>query len=108
MRQDRKVSRDGFVSWEGSLYGIRWKWVETTVQVEERQGRWRSGPAMSGSRCIPERGIPSSVSSLPGQWSGLPRGDNQPRKEAVAMQIPVGEVERRSLDIYELVAGGVA
>ena len=42
---------------------------------------------------------------LPGQW--LPRGDNRPRKEAVAVQIPVGEVGR-SLDIYELVAGGVA
>ena len=31
---------------------------------------------------------------LPGQWSGLPRGDNRPRKEAVAVQIPAGQVER--------------
>ena len=45
---------------------------------------------------------------LPGQWLGLPRGDNHPREEAVAVQIPAGEVERRSLEVYELVAGGVA
>ena len=68
LREDRQVSRDGFVSWEGSHYGVHWKWAETTVQVRERQGT----------------------------------------KEAVAVQIPVGEVELRSLDIYELVAGGVA
>ena len=46
--------------------------------------------------------------SRPGQWSGLPRGDHRPRKEAVAVQILIGEVEQRSLDVYELVAGGVA
>ena len=38
LREDRKVSRDGFVSWEGSLYGVHWKWVGATVQVGERQG----------------------------------------------------------------------
>ncbi len=38
----------------------------------------------------------------------LPKGDNRPRQEAIAAQIPAGEVERRSLDVYELVAGGVA
>lgn len=44
---------------------------------------------------------------LPGQWSCLLRGDHPPRKEAVAVQIPDSKVERRSLDIYELVPGGV-
>ena len=45
---------------------------------------------------------------LPGQWSGLPRGDGQLHKEAVAVQIPMGEVERRSLATYELAAVGGA
>ena len=45
---------------------------------------------------------------LPGQWEGLPRGDNRPRREAVAVRVqtPVGEVERRSLEVYELAVGG--
>ena len=45
---------------------------------------------------------------LPGQWPGLPRGDGQPGKQAAAVQIPVGEVERRSLAAYELAAVGGA
>ena len=45
---------------------------------------------------------------LPGQWKGLPRGDNRPRREAVAVQVPVEEVERRSLEVYELAALGGA
>ena len=45
---------------------------------------------------------------LPGQWYGLPRVDGRPHKEAMVVQAPVGEVERRSLDVYELAAvGGV-
>ena len=45
---------------------------------------------------------------MPGQWAGLPRGDGRPRREAVAVQVPVGEVELRSLDVYELAAVGGA
>ena len=44
----------------------------------------------------------------PGQWPGLPQGDNWPRREAVAVQIPVGEVERRSPEVYKLAALGGA
>ena len=107
LREDRTVSRDGFVSWEGSRYGVHWKWVGAVVQVGQRQGTveiWTNNERIavhpraqqSGQRFI-----------LPGQWSGLPRGENRPRREAVAVQIPAGEVERRSLEVYELVAGGV-
>ena len=45
---------------------------------------------------------------LPGQWQGLPQGDNRPRRDAMAVQVPVGEVERRSLEVYELAAVGGA
>ncbi len=45
--------------------------------------------------------------TLPGQWEGLPKADGRPAKEALAVQIPMGDVERRSLDVYELAAGGV-
>ena len=36
LREDRKVARDGFVSWEGSRYGVHWKWVGYTVQEGQR------------------------------------------------------------------------
>ena len=35
-------------------------------------------------------------------------GDGRPRQEPMAVQIPVGEVEQRSLDVYELAAVGGA
>ena len=38
LREDRKVARDGFISWEGSRYGVHWKWVGRTVQVGQRLG----------------------------------------------------------------------
>ena len=38
VREDRKVARDGFVSWEDSRYGVHWKWVGRTVQVGQRRG----------------------------------------------------------------------
>ena len=41
---------------------------------------------------------------LPGQWRGLPKADNRPWREAVAVHIPIGEVERPSLEEYELAA----
>ena len=44
----------------------------------------------------------------PGSRFILPRGDGRPRREAVAVQVPVGEVELRSLDVYELAAVGGA
>ena len=93
LREDRKVARDGFLSWEDSRYGVHWKWVGRTVQVGQRRGTveiWTGDERIavhprvqrSGQRFI-----------LPGQWEGLPRGDDRPRREAVAVQIPVGEVE---------------
>ena len=108
LREDRKVSRDGFVSWEGSLYGVHWKWVGATVQVGERQGTVEIWAGDERIAVHPRAQQPKERFILPGQWSGLPRGDHRPRKEAVAVQIPAGEVERRSLEVYELVAGGVA
>ena len=38
LREDWKVARNGFVSWEGSRYTVHWKWVGNTVQMGERRG----------------------------------------------------------------------
>ena len=108
LREDRKVARDGFVSWEGSRYGVHWKWVGVTVQVGERQGTVEIWAGDERIAVHPRAQRPGQRFILPGQWSGLPRGDGRPRGEAVAVQLPVGEVERRSLEVYELAAVGGA
>ena len=102
------MARDGFVSWEGPRYGVHWKWVGRILEVGQRLGTveiWSSNeriavhprPQQAGQHFI-----------MPGQWAGLPRGDGRPRREAVAVQVPVGEVELRSLHVYELAAVGGA
>ena len=106
LREDRKVARDGFVSWEDSGYGVHWKWVGRTVQVGQRRGTVEIWAGDERIAVHPRAQQPGQRFILPGQWEGLPRGDNRPRREAVAVQVPVGEVERRSLDVYELAAGG--
>ena len=101
LREDRKVARDGFVSWEGFRYGVHWKWVGTVVQVGQRQGTVEIWVGDERIAVHPKSQLPGQSFVLPGQWEGLPKGDNRPRREALAVQTPVGEVERRSLDVHE-------
>ena len=108
LREDRRVARDGFVSWEGSRYGVHWKWVGRRVQVGQRQGTVEIWAGDERIAVHPRAQHPGQRFILPGQWSGLPAGDNRPRREALAVQIPLGEVECRSLDAYELAAVGGA
>ena len=44
--------------------------------------------------------------TLPGQWDRLVTGETSPRREALAVQVSAQQVERRSLDVYELLSGG--
>ena len=106
LREDRKVARDGFVSWEGSRYGVHWKWVGRIVQVGQRQGTLEIWVGDERIAVHPRAQRLGQRFILPGQWQGLARGDGRPRPEAMAVQIPVGDVERRSLDVYELAAVG--
>ena len=103
------MARDGFISWEGSRYGVHWKWVGCIVQVGQRLGTveiWAGDERIAVHPRAQKRQDQRFI--LPGQWAGLPRGDGQPRREAVAVQVPVAEVELRSLDVYELATAGGA
>ena len=100
------MARDGYISWEGSRYGIHWKWVGATVQVGQRRGTvevWAGDQRIAvhpGAQSVGQR------FTMPGQWEGLPRGDGRPQQEALAVQVQVGDVECRSLEVYDLVASG--
>ena len=77
--EDRKVARDGFVSWEGSRYGVHWNWAGRVVQVGQRQGTvevW-GGDERIAMHLKAQK--PGQHFILPGQWSGLPTKDNRPR-----------------------------
>ena len=107
LREDRKVARDGFVSWEDSRYGVHWKWMGRTVQVGQRRGTVEIWAGDERIAVHPRAQRSGQRFILPGQWEGLPRRDDRPPREAVAVQVPVGEVERRPLEVYEMAAGRV-
>ena len=108
LRDDRRVAHDGYVHWEGSRYGVPWRWAGATVQVGQRSGTVEIWAGDQRLAVHPRAEHPGQRFTAPGQWEGLPRGDGRPQQEAVAVQVTVGEVERRSLDVYELAAlGGV-
>ena len=108
LREDRRVAGDGFVSWEGSRYGVHWKWAGRVVQVAQRQGKVEFWAGDERIAVHPRAQRAGQRFIFPGQWSGLPMGDNRPRRETMAVQISAGEVERRFLAVYELAAVGGA
>ena len=52
LREDRKVARDGFVSWEGPATASTGNGWERRFRWARGGAPWRSGPAMSASRSI--------------------------------------------------------
>ena len=106
MRVSRRVSRDGYVHWEGSHYGVPWQLAGDTVQVAQKPGVVEIWAGDRRAAVHPIAQGPGQRFTLPGQWKGLPMGDRRPRTRALAVQVPSVEVERRSLAVYELAAQG--
>ncbi len=101
LREERKVGRDGFVQWERAAYGVPWSWAGKSVQVS---AKGEVVEIWAGSERIavhPRATKQGERFTVPGQWAGLTEGDDRPRKEALAVQLPTIEVQRRSLESYE-------
>lgn len=101
LRENRKVGRDGFVQWDQAYYGVPWQWAGKEVQVQAEPDRIEIWAGDQRIAVHPRAMRPGQRFTLPGQWSGLPRQDDRPAKEALAVQIPRVEVQHRSLATYE-------
>ena len=104
----RKVSRDGFVSWGGSRYGVPWQWAGSQVVVKDRGSHLEIWTAM-GDQCIcrhPKSLLAGATIRLPGQYDGLKLDGSTRTSEPLALRVPAPEVEMRPLSAYEAVAGG--
>lgn len=106
----RKVSRDAFVSWGGSRYGVPWQWAGEQVVVKDRGGHveiWTT----TGDRCLyrhPKSLVKGAVVHIPGQYDDIPLGRNPVEWEALAQRVAAPDVQVRPLSAYEAVAGGPA
>jgi len=109
LEEERRVSRDGYVCYGGSRYGVPWRFSGRTVTVraDDLTVEIRDGDRVVARH--PRALLPGLTLSLPGQYQGIPlRGSGRPQP-ALATQLAGPEVEVRSLRVYEAVlAGGEA
>jgi transposase len=106
LREDRKVGRDGYVRWEDGWYGVPWTWVGQRVQVQATETTVEIWGEEQRLAVHPRAQRAGQHLTLPGQWQGLGKGEAQPRKGLLAVQLPTIEVQRRPLAVYELLAAG--
>ena len=106
LRQDRRVGRDGYVRFDGSGYGVPWRWANEMVQVVPADDTLEIWCGDQRLAIHPRAASKGQRLTLPGQWEGLPTSDNRPPPAAVAVQIAADQVERRPLDIYQQLAAG--
>jgi len=105
--EERKVGRDGYLQWERAHYGVHWSWKGKKVQVRPCGNLvelWAEGRRLA---VHPRAAAPGQKFTLPGQWEGLPMGGGCRRRQPLALQVPEPEVERRSLAVYDALAGVV-
>jgi transposase len=109
LRERRKVGRDGYVRFEGASYGVPWEWAGQAVEVQAGETGLEIWAGNERLAVHPKAMRVGQRFTLPGQWSGLGRGNARKPTEVLGLQLPTVEVQRRCLEVYdELVAMGVA
>src|SRR5690606_34209993 len=104
--EERRVSRDGYVSYGGSRYGVPWRYAGRYVSVHagEATVEIRDGDQVMARH--PRALLPGITVPLPGQYAGVPLGGTGRPRPAVALQVAGPDVEVRSLRVYEALLVG--
>jgi transposase len=106
--EQRKVTRDAYVSWRGSRYSVPWLYAGREVwvrdydrYVEIRYGTERIAVHVQAVR-------PHQVVTVSEHHAGIPLGNKQPAKTLIHIQQSAPIVEHRPLAAYESLAAGGA
>ncbi|GMA58493.1 transposase [Alicyclobacillus sacchari] len=104
LREERKVSMDGYVSFDGVLYGVPWQYSGRTVtvrQLGEQIEVWSEGTRIAVHEKSPRF---NGVMRLKGQYAGLSTAQGATGPLPVARQVPVEAVDQRPLSVYAALA----
>ncbi|EPZ50616.1 Mu transposase domain-containing protein [Alicyclobacillus acidoterrestris] len=107
LREERKVSMDGFVSWDGVRYGVPWRYNGRTVlvrQVGTKIEIWAEGECIATHERSDRW---SGLIRLPNQYEGLDAAEGRIAPKAIAVRVAQTNVEQRPLEVYEQFALGV-
>jgi transposase len=107
--ETRKVARDAYVSWDGSLYSVPWIYAGKQVWVREKPGGYLE--VRYSAQRIAEHSVaphPHSIMRIDDHHEGIPLGARGPGKLLVHLREQAPAVEVRSLAAYESAALGGA
>ena len=102
--ETRRVSQDGFVSFDGVRYGVPWAYSGREVAVRLLRGRlevWFDGRLVAEHSQVHRS---RAVVMLPGQYAGLQAAQGHAAARPCARQVPMETVETLSLDLYDRLA----
>ena len=106
LTETRKVSRDGFVSFNRSYYGVPWQLAGKEVAVVDLGQSIEVRYQDKRVALFEKARTPGMRQSVEGQYSGIPLSSPVPRREPLAVRVQEPVVEARPLSVYEAVAGG--
>ena len=105
--ETRKVSKDGFVSYDGAKYGLPWQYSNREVRVRAINGKFQ---AYYEDVELLNREIEYASGKyvlMKGQYQGLAEQNGIPVLK-YARQVSSENVESRSLQYYDMIAGVVS
>jgi len=101
--ESRRVSQDGFVSYDGVRYGVPWVYSNREAMVRLLGGQveiWIDGIMVARH----EQARGRSLVRLPGQYEGLKAAQGHAFPRPAARQISAEQVETRPLELYDRLA----
>lgn len=100
-REVRRVSRDGFVSYDGVRYGVPWQYSGREVAVRDCNGWieiWVDHLQVARHEAVHRS---RAIRNCPKQYAGLSTANGKTHPQPTAIQVSSEQVEIRSLDVYE-------
>ena len=104
-REERRVSRDAFVHFDGSRYAVPWTYAGRFVQVTASQAHVEILDGNDRIVIHPRGLVPGMTITLPGQYDGAPLATPGRSGHALGRHVVGPDVQVRPLEAYEALAG---
>lgn len=105
--ETRKVTRDGFVSFDGAKYGLPWQYSGREVRVRIVSNHFEVYDGEVRIACHKVEHTSGRLVWLKGQYEGLAERNGMAAPFSYAKQVDTASVEIRPLSIYDKIAGVV-
>lgn len=106
LTETRRVSRDGYVCFDRSYYGVPWELAGKEVGMVDLGQTVEVRYQDKRVALFEKAKIPGTRQSVDGQYDGIPLSAVVPRREPLGVRVPEPVVEARPLSVYAALAGG--